>query len=744
MANKQMQAAGSVKNEPLDPSEAAMVEKFKENMAKSNAQTANAANLMRINNGPANTIQHYFSSSAPVAAKQAQDAIDDSSGRKQPAIDEDSRQGRFGWDVVKKTNVPYIVRTGQEKFCAVRIIESKVLVHYLAVLRPEVYSCTSIQSYYMTEAEARVFNDINIKHCDSAYGTTLFTNQDLIVTFSDLKEFYNFLDMCVNKLCNDRSQAGDRCGFVRINGESVVPYTLSDQNQFVPLFYFEGETESLKQKAEMLGGWDLSYLKFCCKVQGIRNELFSSDFCKVISLDDIKSYFPPGTVFEDYWPKKGVDKASLIDTTKNQLKMATRVGAWAKPPNEPPPPQIVPTATASVAAAPRVVANGWNIRAGTQQQLHQFQTPAVIQQPQVARANMFPIGNLVYSNAQSVQNGQQTTFYSQTGAAPQPPPLVRTASTSSMTLTANLRPSPSYPGNGTRQTVTNVITSSNRSTAGGSLLLNQVGNSTTATLFNQLLRQQHQTQNMLQQQQPQNLLQQQPQNLLQQQQNPQTQSRYRVTPHASYQLQQVQLQRSQVPAPTVQRSTNMAPVAHRPLQQQLSNSSQLQISLRNQQQNAALQQQAASKQASSPPPLVPTNGIRASADAGSVQKLTQIEEVSIAPSTNHAPYKVQKALIDKTLTPCINAKPFNNSELMMTMSDLVAIFFPNTQLHNCRKLLQEVLRIELFKGNSLQMRALVEAGKASSINDVIPLVQVQDVIKFHKQISYVLGHKRPR
>ncbi|CAB3386309.1 Hypothetical predicted protein [Cloeon dipterum] len=728
MANKQMQAAGSsVKNEPLDPSEAALVEKFKEaakeSIAKSNAQTASAANLMRINNGPANTIQHYFSPSAPVAARQAQDAIDDSSGGKQPAIDEDSRQGRFGWDVVKKTNVPYIVRTGQEKFCAVRIIESKVLVHYLAVLRPEVYSCTSIQSHYMTEAEARVFNDINNKHCDSAYGTTLFTNQDLIVTVSDLREFYHFLDMCVNKLCNDRSQAGDRCGFVRINGESVVPYTLSDKNQFVPLFYFEGETETLKQKAEKLGGWDLSYLKFCCKVQGIRNELFSSDLCKVISLDDIRSYFPPGTVFEDYWPTKGVDKASLIDTTKNQLKMATRVGAWAKPPTEPPPPQIVPAATASAAAAPRVVANGWNIRAGAQQQLHQFQTPAVIQQPQVARANMFPIGNLVYSNTQSVQNGQQTTFYSQahslqTGAAPQPPPLVRTASSSAMTLTANLRPSPSYPGNGTRQTVTNVITSSSRSTAGGSLLLNQ---------------------------QPQNLLQQQPQNLLQQQQNPQTQSRYRVTPHASYQLQQVQLQRSQVPAPTVQRSTNMAPVAHRPLQQQLSNSSQLQISLRNQQQNAALQQQAANKQASSPPPLVPTNGIsRASADAGLAQKLTQIEEVSIAPSTNHAPYKVQKALIDKTLTPCINAKPFNNSELMMTMSDLVAIFFPNTQLHNCRKLLQEVLRIELFKGNTLQMRALVEAGKASSINDVIPLVQVQDVIKFHKQISYVLGNKRPR
>ena len=27
--------------------------------------------------------------------------------------------------------------------------------------------------------------------------------------------------------------------------------------------------------------WDLAYLKFCCKVQGIRNELFANDICKV-------------------------------------------------------------------------------------------------------------------------------------------------------------------------------------------------------------------------------------------------------------------------------------------------------------------------------------------------------------------------------------------------------------------------------------------------------------------------------
>ena len=67
-----------------------------------------------------------------------------------------------------------------------------------------------------------------------------------------------------------------------------VPYTVRDYQKMVPLFYFEGETDNLKLKADNLSGWDLSYLKFCCKVQGIRNELFASDSVAVISLTDIK------------------------------------------------------------------------------------------------------------------------------------------------------------------------------------------------------------------------------------------------------------------------------------------------------------------------------------------------------------------------------------------------------------------------------------------------------------------------
>lgn len=115
------------------------------------------------------------------------------------------------------------------------------------------------------------------------------------------------METCFNKLTHAPSNGASKCGFVRINDDSVVPYAVKNGQQYVPLFYFEGETESLKTKAINLENWDLAYLKFCCKVQGIKNELFASEQCQVTSLEDVKSYFPEGTKFDEYWPTKLLD-----------------------------------------------------------------------------------------------------------------------------------------------------------------------------------------------------------------------------------------------------------------------------------------------------------------------------------------------------------------------------------------------------------------------------------------------------
>ncbi|KAL6265551.1 hypothetical protein P5V15_002346 [Pogonomyrmex californicus] len=264
---------------------------------------------------------------------------------KVPPPDDESQRGRFGWTSFDECHIPYIFRSG-EKYCAVRILESKLLNKYLSYLHSDIYSCTCIRSYYITEAESKLFNEINTRHCENQFGRDVFTSKDLVVRLSDAKEFYTFLDVCYTKLTagtNPNVTSGrkaEKCGFIRINRESVVPYTVKDGLQYVPLFYFEGETENLKLKAEKLEGWDLSYLKFCCKVQGIRNELFAHDTCFVISLNDIKSYFPPGTGFEDYWPTKVMDSQLLVNSNGSGAG-----GGWTKQP--PTPPATKPTSVQS-------------------------------------------------------------------------------------------------------------------------------------------------------------------------------------------------------------------------------------------------------------------------------------------------------------------------------------------------------------------------------------------------------------
>lgn len=243
--------------------------------------------------------------------------------------DDESLRGRFGWTIVNKVPIPYIYREGQQ-FCSVRVVEMKVLNKYIHCFNQEIYKCACVKSYYVTEAELRLLNEINIQHCDLQFGDQ-FTHLDLVVRLDDIVQLYHFLDTCFSKLLMKNKGVTDRCGFVRINKESVVPYSVNGGEKYVPQFYFEDESDSLKLNIDQLEGWDLCYLKFCCKLQGIREELFSKDSCSVISLNNIKSYFPPGSLFEDCWPSKIVC-SQLLAKGRTQ----TQIGHWTIRPTEPP------------------------------------------------------------------------------------------------------------------------------------------------------------------------------------------------------------------------------------------------------------------------------------------------------------------------------------------------------------------------------------------------------------------------
>ncbi|XP_055530932.1 uncharacterized protein LOC129721876 [Wyeomyia smithii] len=309
---------------------------------------------------------------APVGTGNAQingnaAKTEDANGGEKKACDEESQKGHFGWETFPgKIHIPYIFRQS-ERYCAVRMVEMKLLNKYLNYLHQDIYSCTCVRSYYITEAESKLFNEINTKHCDFQFGREMFTLKDLVVRLSDAYKFYQFLDVCYKKLLMGCSTPNDKCGFIRINKESVVPYTVRDNQKMVPLFYFEGETDNLKLKADYLSGWDLSYLKFCCKVQGIRNELFASDSVAVISLTDIKGYFPPGTEFEDYWPSKVVDSQLLSGPKSNNTVH------WTRQPAQPPPKQPNNLLNTMAKQQPQVRKTANNMYQALQQQQQNLQ-----------------------------------------------------------------------------------------------------------------------------------------------------------------------------------------------------------------------------------------------------------------------------------------------------------------------------------------------------------------------------------
>lgn len=217
------------------------------------------------------------------------------------------------------------------------MVETGILNRYLSNLPQEITTCIDVRSYFITDNEAKLLHEINCRHCEYLYHKDGYSKEDVIVRASEAKAFHKFLETCYYKLCVKPIEPSEYCGFVRINGESVVPYTVKEKRKYVPLFYFEGETDTLKLKAEKIDGWELAYLKFCCKVQGIRNELFASDTCAVVSLDDVKQYFPKDTQFEDWWPAKTAEPMRVVPNSNTRSNMNWLNKPAQQPPSRPSP-----------------------------------------------------------------------------------------------------------------------------------------------------------------------------------------------------------------------------------------------------------------------------------------------------------------------------------------------------------------------------------------------------------------------
>ncbi|XP_051167931.1 uncharacterized protein LOC127285795 isoform X3 [Leptopilina boulardi] len=655
--------------------------------------------------------------------KRATDSSQSTNKEGKVPLDDESQRGRFGWVSFDETHIPYIFRAG-EKFCAVRILESKLLNKYLSYLHSDIYSCTCIRSYYITEAESKLLNEINSKHCESQFGREQFTSKDLVVRLADAKEFYAFLDVCYTKLtASNRTTPSDKCGFIRINKESVVPYTVKDGLKYVPLFYFEGETDNLKLKAEKLEGWDLSYLKFCCKVQGIRNELFASETCSVISLSDIKSYFPPGTGFEDYWPSKVMDSQLIVNS-----KGGGGGGGWTKQPATPPAPKPVQNNVAKntiVRAQP--MQNMIQRPNATIQRVTQLRTPISHSTHSSSSSSSSPTISSVRSNtiAQPISqrdfaalNAVQTAVNGWSG-------LVSTQPTFQAALVSQANqiirmPNSALSTHNQMTTASKTYSQQSRSRGGGGGAAQYPGVYPVTTM--------------------QSAVHVQPPPLIRATQSNQSNIGYPTYGEDDW------------VSPTYTTPTSMGvPNAAAPYPQMLGLSAeQVQALMPAQTSPSTLlphpQRHTPPVHNSShnkyPPPLIPVNGSSNSSsgrDSRGRKPLIPIAETHTSGNCQVPPYQVQKALVEDKLVPCINLKPFVYQELLMTLPDFVQQYFPASDINSCRQVLTDVLGIDLYQGNRLQMEMLMKANKCSSLNEELPLIQVRSVMKFMPQMKYMFN-----
>lgn len=730
---------------------AKMIADNKMKMAQSAAQ---ANQPVRTLNGASNLRGYIVSSTvngsvlktAPAAATPTTPSATGSN--QEVPIDDASRKGRWIWGVIGSVSVPVLSRR-DGRYISVRIMEERILSKHLNYLHPDIYLQARVPSYEMTEAEIKLMNEINIRHVDYKYGRNSFSSLDLVVRFSDAVDFFTFLDVCFHKLQAGTSNYGsDKCGFIRINEDSVIPYTCKDGEKYVPIFYFEGETDKLKTKSVELSGWELSYLKFCCKVQGIKNELFNNETCAVTSLNDIKSYFSVTDKFEEYWPTKVVDSQLLISNAKQTGAVSSNSWIRAPPPGAHPragarPLSVQQTAgvisvngRGGVAGAPgsasavAVNRTSATLQNNYQQQLVAARLAAVSNNRQnvaavVSRANGLP---QYYANAQMVSNGVPNG-----GTVP---PLVRpqmngvpggnsaaysrAGSNAYNSITPNTYkaawPNGYTPGTATPQQLQQMI-------AASQMPVTYPGYATGAKQSNEPMQARAPV----------------PPPLI-----PVGSSA--VSRSLRYQSLVPPSSNSQVPSKNSSSSAEIIDLSSPPNSPKRSASS-------GGNGNSVPQHRSSSGVGGSLGGLSSRDNLSsthapsflnqaqkillARYDRDLVEQFNYIDEVATSGATK--PYRITRVKIENGTVPCINSKPFTyNDGLIITISDFIQTFFPTTPVKRVLEAFN-VLGTKLYVANRLQLYALNETKKYKDIYAILPLISVLDLKEHMGAIKYILN-----
>ncbi|KAG8185561.1 hypothetical protein JTE90_017565 [Oedothorax gibbosus] len=236
------------------------------------------------------------SSSKPSVQITQKKVAEDQRAVEPPPIDHSSICGAFGWATIGPVHLPVIMR-GEEKYIAVRMFEFKINCGYFPT---SILSCTNISSYYVTENEAILLNEINSFHCDYQFTYNDFTTKDYVVRLSDAEMLFEFLEFCKSKLYNQSSSfsCNDKCGFLNYK----IPFVKKGAKKYISIgsVYPEGATPPVSN-SETITHWDLAYFRFLSCFASVDLTKFELDM-PLCNVEDLE--MAVGVRFEEVctWP----------------------------------------------------------------------------------------------------------------------------------------------------------------------------------------------------------------------------------------------------------------------------------------------------------------------------------------------------------------------------------------------------------------------------------------------------------
>jgi len=100
-----------------------------------------------------------------------------------------------------------------------------------------------------------------------------------------------------------------------------------------------------------------------------------------------------------------------------------------------------------------------------------------------------------------------------------------------------------------------------------------------------------------------------------------------------------------------------------------------------------------------------------------------------------ADYEFRRLMLLEKIVPCLNVRPtIYQDQLLITLPDFVENFYPDCQVRRAGELMQDSLKMILYKGNKGHHQVLQAENKCSLFNPV-PLILVKDIMNKVEQIK---------